>query len=254
MPETTETASDLTRVDGVRAALRRSFAARELRIDRLAFERDRAFLIEGEVASLAAKKRALRIAAIASDARGLVDRLHVKAAAPMTDGEIRVRVAQLFALDPRFQDLAIEQDRNPSPLAEDRAPVTVAPANPPGRVVVEVLDGVVTLDGSAPSLVRKRLAGAIPWRVAGVRDVINGLAVEPPEDDGPDQVEEAIREALDGNPLFDDTQIKVGVFGDYVRLTGLVHSHAARQVAEAETWRIQGVDEVINEIEVRAGS
>ena len=55
MPDTTETASDLTRVDGVRVALRRSFAARELRIDRLAFERDRALLIEGEVASLAAK-------------------------------------------------------------------------------------------------------------------------------------------------------------------------------------------------------
>ena len=84
--------------------------------------------------------------------------------------------------------------------------------------------------------------------------MINGLAVEPPEDDGPDQVEEAIREALDGNPLFDDTQIKVGVFGDHVRLTGLVHSDTARQVAEAEAWRIQGVDEVINEIEVRAGA
>jgi osmotically-inducible protein OsmY len=117
---------------------------------------------------------------------------------------------------------------------------------------VEVNHGVVTLDGAVPSLVRKRLAGAIAWRVAGVRDVVNGLAVEPSEEDGPDELEEAIRAVLDGHPLFDDAQIKAGVFGDVVRLTGLVHSPDARRAAEESVWTVQGVDEVINEIEIRA--
>jgi len=42
----------------------------------------------------------------------------------------------------------------------------------------------------------------------------------------------------------------VGVFADCVRLTGLVHSREAREEAEACAWRVLGVDEVINEIEI----
>lgn len=242
------------RLETVRGALDRSIPREQLGLKQLVFERDGALLIEGEAASLATKKRTLRIAALTSNAPGLVDRLHVRPALPMQDGEIRAHLTELFALDPRFCDTAIYEDRNTSPLAEDYAPVAAASEGAAGRLNIEVNDAVVTLDGAVPSLVRKRLAGAIAWRIAGVRDVVNGLAVEPPEDDGPDQLEEAVREVLDGNPLFDDTQIKAGVFGDAVRLTGLVHSQAARETAEEEVWRILGVDDVINEIEVRPSS
>jgi osmotically-inducible protein OsmY len=64
------------------------------------------------------------------------------------------------------------------------------------------------------------------------------------------QLEEAVRESLDGDPLFDDTQINVGVFGDAVRHSGLVHSQAAREAARRTLARPR-VDEVINEIEIR---
>jgi len=241
------------RLTTVRGALARTLPAGQLDLERLAFDPDGVLLIEGEAASIAAKKRALRVAAITSGAAGLADRLHVRPAIPMQDGEIRVRLAELFALDPRFRGIALYEDRNPSPLAEDYVAVAGAAADANGRLDIEVSEGIVTLNGALPSLTRMRLAGALAWRVAGVRDVINGLAVEPPEDDGPDQLEEAVREALDADPLFDDAQVKVGVFGDSVRLTGLVHSQDARDAAEESAWRIMGVDEVINEIEVRAG-
>jgi hypothetical protein len=68
----------------------------------------------------------------------------------------------------------------------------------------------------------------------------SGLAVEPPEDDGPDQLVEAVRESLDGDPLF----------GDAVRHSGLVHSHAAREAARRTLAR-PPIDEMINEIEIR---
>lgn len=237
-------------VNSVRAALARSFGRESLRLQRLSLDDNEVLLVEGEAASLAAKKQALRVAAISSGARGLVDRLHVQAL-PARDEAIQLRLGELFSADPRFEDFAIERDRDSSPLRERPEAVVAPPASPRGRLLIEVRDGVVTLNGAAPSLVRKRLAGALAWRVAGVRDVINGMAVEPPEDDGPDQLEEAVREVLDGHPLFDDAQVKVGVFGDAVRLTGLVRSEAARAAAEEEAWRVLGVDDVVNEIEVR---
>jgi osmotically-inducible protein OsmY len=47
-----------------------------------------------------------------------------------------------------------------------------------------VVDGdVVTLNGQVPSLSHKRLAGVLAWWVPGVRDVVDGLAVEPTQSD-----------------------------------------------------------------------
>lgn len=238
------------RVATVRETLARCIAPEQLSLTRLAIEDDGVLVMEGEAANLAAKKHALRAAAVTSGAPGIADRLHVRPAQPMSDREIRTHLAELFALDDRFRDLAIYEDRNPSPLAEDESPVAGAGPTAAGRLSIDVRDGVVTLDGAMPSLTRMRLAGALAWRPPGVRDVINGLAVEPPEADGPDQLEEAVRAALEGDPLFDAGQIKVGVHDGFVRLTGLVHTPEARKEAEACAWRVLGVDEVINEIEV----
>jgi osmotically-inducible protein OsmY len=237
------------RLDATRTVLRKSIPPADLRLDQLAFQTDGALLMEGEAASLAVKKRALRLAIVASGARGIVDRLHLPSGVPLTDGEIRSQLLDRFALDPRFKDVAIFEDRDPSPLAERLSAVAGAAADFRGRITIEVRDGVITLNGRVPSLLRKRLAGVLAWRQPGVRDVVNGLAVEPPEEDGSDRVEAAVREALDGHPLFDDRQIRVGVFKDIVRLTGLVHSEDARQAAEEEAWRVLGVEEVVNEIQ-----
>ena len=57
------------------------------------------------------------------------------------------------------------------------------------------------------------------------------------------------RIALDKDPLFDASQIRVGVRGRTVRLTGWVQSAAARDAAEWDAWYVFGVDDVINEIE-----
>ena len=91
-----------------------------------------------------------------------------------------------------------------------------------GEIDIEVEHGVVTLNGSLPSLAAKRLAGVLAWWVPGVRDVVNGITVDPPEEDAPIQIEEAVRIALDKDPLFDASQIRVGVRGRTVRLTGWV--------------------------------
>jgi osmotically-inducible protein OsmY len=115
---------------------------------------------------------------------------------------------------------------------------------------LEVEDGVVTLNGQVPGLADKRLAGVLAWWVPGSRDVINGIAVEPPEDDSDEAILEAVRLVLEKDPFVDASQIRVGVKNALVRLTGLVPTEAEREMAEFDAWYVFGVDKVDNRIEV----
>jgi len=221
------------------------------RLDHIAAEADGVLSLKGEVASLAHKKLALLRAAAVAGSTGIADGLRV-AAPPASDREIRARLREMFAADPDFADIDVREDVAPGVLKTDYRPVSGAGGEARGRIDIEVENGVVTLNGAAPSLVRKRLAGALVWRVAGVRDVINGLVVQPNEEDSPDQIEEAVRVVLERNRALDAAQIKVGVRRRTVRLTGLVHAQGARQAAEDDAWAVFGVNDVINDIEVRA--
>jgi osmotically-inducible protein OsmY len=123
-----------------------------------------------------------------------------------------------------------------------------------GFLELEVAEGVVLLNGSVPGLDYKRLAGVLSWWLPGVRDVVNGIAVDPPEDDNPELIEDAVRLALEKDRLVNESQIRIGVRNATVRLTGLVATAAERDMAESDAWAVFGVDDVINEIEVHKPS
>lgn len=214
---------------------------------RIAMEGDGLLVLEGRVPRLAHKKLALLRAAAVPGVDRLVDRLHVAADEPAR--HLRTRVAELFARDPDFAGFEIREDVDQGELATEFRPVTNLTGTPGGRIDIEENDGIVTLNGTVPSLIHKRAAGVLPWRVPGVRDVINGIAVEPPEEDGPDTIEEAVRVVLDRDPAVDASQIRVGVRGRVVRLTGFARSSAEREIAENVVWAVFGVDDVVNEIE-----
>ncbi|MDE2467076.1 MAG: BON domain-containing protein [Alphaproteobacteria bacterium] len=242
-------ASVLDAIEAVRRALREEprlgpgFA-----LSRIEMEGDGVLALEGNVARLAQKKLALLHAAKVPGVTEVIDRLHVIARAPADDRHIRAQMRELFAQDGNFSDFQIREDVAEGVVPTAFKPVTGGAA---GCIDIEVNDGIVTLNGTVPTLVHKRLAGVMAWWNPGVRDVVNGIAVEPGEEDSPDQIEEAVRVALDRNPAIEAGQIKVGVRGRIVRLTGLMQSGAARQVAENDAWATFGVDDVINEIEVR---
>ena len=120
-----------------------------------------------------------------------------------------------------------------------------APQGERGNIDIEVRDGIVTLNGSIPGLTSKRLAGVMAWWVPGVRDVVNGLEVDPPEEDNPDMIEEAVRVALEKDPLVNASQLRVGVRKTWVRLTGAVTAKAESEAAERDAWCVFGVDNVL---------
>jgi osmotically-inducible protein OsmY len=232
-------------LQAVRAALRsepRLGAA--FKPGHLDIDADGVLVFEGEVESVAQKKIAMRRAAAIPEVRGLVDRLRVRPATPMGDDEIREHLRHALTGEPSFIGLRIREWNG------DTWRVVGGPDEDGQGIDYEVNEGVVTLDGSVMGLASKRLAGVLAWWVPGSRDVINGMAVDPDEQDGPDRIEEAVRIVLEKDPYIDAGQVRVGVRLRVVRLTGLLSSEAQRHLAEMDAWYVFGVDEVVNEIEV----
>lgn len=226
----------------------------EFEPETLTLAADGTLTLAGDVQSIAAKKLALEIAAAPPEVVSVVDRLRVATARDVKDRTITDHLAEFFGEEPAFQGFLIRVAApGPAAGAPGFVEIGAAPENPRGRIDIEVHEGVVILNGAVPSLVSQRLAGAMAWWVPGVRDVVNGLEPAPPEEDGAIRIEEAVRIVLDRNPWVDDTQIRIGVRGRVVRLTGLARTAAERDMAESDAWSILGVDRVINEIAVTDG-
>ncbi len=233
-------------LERVRAALRS-----EIRLDHrlkdvhLTLNEDGSVTVEGEAPGVAAKKLALERIGAVPGVGGIVDRLHVARATKMRDHEIRAHVRDAFIEEPEFKRFDIREWRHGS-----FEPVQGAAPKSYGSLDIEVNDGVVTLNGRVPGLESKRLAGVMAWWVPGTRDVVNGIVVDPPEDDGPDHIAEAVRNALERDPFVEASQIRVAVGGRVVTLTGLVPTETECRRAEDDAWFIFGVDDVVNKIKV----
>lgn len=203
--------------------------------------------IEGEVPSVAAKKLALERTAALKSVTGLVDRLRVTPAQAMGDGEIRVLLRDALLQEPAFSDCRLlEVTSGGTETVQDPA------ASRQGEITFEVVDGVVTLNGAVPGLGHKRLAGVLAWWVPGSRDVINGLADTPREEDNDDEITDAVRIALEKDPFVDAGQVRAETRDAVVTLRGQVPTDSERHMAEADAWYVFGVDRVVNELEVRA--
>ena len=205
---------------------------------------DTVVTLEGEVASVARKRVALERTASVPGVVGILDRLHVRPAATMSDEEILHLVLDALVGEAAFQAIRV------------RGGTGAWHAPPPelmgfrGEIDVEVIDGVVTLNGRLGGLDEKRLAGVLAWWVPGSRDVINGIAVEPPEDDSDAAIVEAVRLVLEKDRLLDAGQVRATAQDAVVTLRGYLREEHERHMAESDAWFVFGVDDVVNEIEL----
>lgn len=130
-------------------------------------------------------------------------------------------------------------------------PVQDRSATSSALIDVEVHEGVVTLNGSVPSLTHKRLAGVLAWLVPGSRDVVNGLEVVPAQEDHDDEITDAVRLVLQKNPFVDASQIAISTHNSVVTLEDSVRNQTEQQMAECDGWYVFGVDNVINLLATR---
>lgn len=115
---------------------------------------------------------------------------------------------------------------------------------------VAVSRGVVRLTGIIDSTLHRAFAGAICWWVVGVRGVVNDLDVIYPSTANDESLAEAIQAVMDKDPLVDETEILVLCHGGVVTLTGTVGGADARDAAENDAWIVEGVKDVVNQIEI----
>jgi len=206
-----------------------------------------AVVLEGEVGSVAAKKRAMRVAAAVQGVRGVIDRLRVLPGEHRSDGEIRDALTGLLLGELELRDCAMR--------ARVKGALEVlrnVPARAAGTIDVAIDDGVVTLEGTVISLSHKRLVGVLAWWTPGCRDVINSLDVVPAEEDNDGEIIDALGMVYEIDPVVRHDQITIRCHDGVVTLSGAVATEAERARAEHDAWTLFGVDQVLNAIEVRA--
>ena len=203
-------------------------------------------VLTGEVADIAAKKTAIELAAAIAPAARIVDRLRVRPAQLMGDREIRDHVVKVLLEEPVLEHCLL-LSRLPKQLASHRGGIP----EPTGSIVIEVSDGVVTLNGEVPSLSHKRLAGVLAWWVPGCRDVINDLEEVPQEQDNDAELSDALGLVLEKDPFINATKIRVTAKHGIVTLEGLVPNQTMKQMAERNAWYVLGVKNVVNNIRIK---
>lgn len=203
--------------------------------------------MEGEVDHIAGKKLALEAVARVPGVSTIVDRLHVRPAAPMGDGDIRDRVRDALLEEVTLDPCTIRV------WVKGQVEIAREPADATGTIDVRVEDGIVTLDGDVSGWGQKRLAGVLAWWVPGCRDVFNGIGVTPPEPDSEAAMTDAVLQVLERDPFVAAESIRVHSRRAVVSLDGTVPREAERKLAEDDAWYVFGVDRVVNRLVVRAG-
>lgn len=205
---------------------------------------DGVLTVDGEVDTVASKKRVLENVAGLAEVRWVVDRLRVTPSTRMQDGQIRDHVRDALIEETEFREckLVVVHD-GVEEVAHD-------PVVAHGSIRLGVAEGVVTLDGEVPSWSHRRLAGVLAWWVPGTRDVENRLGVEPLEWDSDDEITDAVRLVLEREPLLDADQLRASTRNARVTLVGTVASDEQKRIAERDAWLVFGVDEVANDISV----
>ena len=208
---------------------------------------DSAVVLDGEVADIAVRKIALALAAGLSGVRGVADRLRVAVAEPRGDGAIRDSLVKFIEKESELSNCTLRT------RVEGRIDtVHSAGRDASGDVEAQVKDGVITLNGKVISLSHKRMLGVLAWWVPGCRDVVNGIAVIPDEQDSDDEIVDAVRLVLEMDPMLKAESITVHARDAVVTLDGAVRTAEGRHQAELDAWCVFGVEAVVNQLRVQS--
>jgi len=204
--------------------------------------------LEGEVASLAAKRVALALAQRVSGMQRVIDALRLTPTEPRGDGDIRDAFARSLQAQSELRNCTVRQI-NKGQVETVHEEMT---DDPSGDIRFAVTDGELTVTGNVISLSHKRMVEALAWWTPGCRNVVNSLDVVPAEEDNDDELADAIRLVFEMDPLVNADQISIKTRGGEVTLAGMLRRADERRMAEMDAWSVWGVVEVHNHIDVMA--
>jgi osmotically-inducible protein OsmY len=206
-------------------------------------------ILSGEVEDIAAKRRAAHLAKEMFGATHVQDQLTVRPAQAREDGAIRDSLLLALTGESVFRRFGVNSWHK-----EEMHIIRDVQVDAEGHLDVIVDSGIVTLAGEVWSVSHSRFAELLAWWSPGVRAVINQIAIAPPEGDTDDDITDAVRLALEKDPLVHSDQIKVTTRDQVVTLDGLVRAPEERQMAEMDVWYLGGATSVQNRIQVQRPS
>ena len=118
---------------------------------------------------------------------------------------------------------------------------------------VAVKDGIVTLTGHVTTYTQKMIAARAAERVAGVKAVVNELAVglRPADERSDEEIARAVALALISHASIPPDRVKAHVSHGWVTLEGTVEWYYQKEAAEQAVRHVRGVRGVINSIVVQ---
>lgn len=172
-------------------------------------------LLNGTVASLFEKERAIALTETIRGVRAVIDHIKVEVSG-RSDADISEDVVAALQADPATESKNIQ---------------------------TSVDSGQVKLSGTADSYVEKKLSGQVAKSVRGVRAVDNQIKVQYVEQRPDAELQAEIVRRLQSDVWVIDDLIRVKVHEGKVSLTGVVGSVSQRNVATVDAW-VSGVSEV----------
>ncbi len=113
---------------------------------------------------------------------------------------------------------------------------------------VQVVGGIVTVEGSVDAYWKKRHLEDVIASMRGVVDIENKLAVVPTKDVADQEIATDITAALERDLLVDPEEVNVSISEGVVTLSGTVPNGATRTAAERAARNTLGVRDVRNEM------
>ncbi len=124
--------------------------------------------------------------------------------------------------------------------------MALCPEGAQGEIKIAVSDGIVTLSGTVPALLHRRLAGVLVGWLPGVLNVVDFLEVEDRKGNSDEELAKAVLAAIERDPDIDLRGISVEAQDGLVTLEGLVETEAQVRAASSDAQAILGVRAVKN--------
>ncbi len=218
---------------------------------------DGELILTGEVSDVVTKKCALQLLRRKNfgSVTQVVDRLTIRPMEHLGEGAMQEALCQALLEDSTFHDITIQarakEEHTQQTEKIEFATWQEAGREPKGIVKISVKEGRVNLEGYIPSPSHKHLIEIMSWWLRGCRDVENHLQVMPPREETATELADALRLILEKDRLVEASQIQIDTQSRVITLKGFVATKEERAMVEADAWCLSGVEDVINQIEVR---
>ena len=200
--------------------------------------------LSGEFPDIRAKRHAVHVAQLAAGGYDIIDQLSVTSAVH-EEGTLRSEVVRALTTEAVFSEMTLR-------LLADEGTELLRQGRDDAYIDLHVTGGTVRISGRVGSLSHRRLAEVLCWWCLGCERVDNLLEVVPAESDNDAEVSDALRLAMEKDPLVHAEQISIQVHNGSVTLQGYVPSQEERRLAELDAWYTPGVYEVVNDVQSQA--